>query len=897
MFRQDRGSLGGGLCVYIKDIYKASVIGNLSNISENSFQQLWLKVICKKLKSFLLCTVYRPPNTPISFLEILSKSFMDSLLVGSEVVILGDLNCNVLEDCYEGRALTEFCSTFNLTQLVESPTRVTETSKSIIDIVLTTNKDFVENCVVKSSSISDHNLVCFNLKLKAPRPRHSYVTIRSYKNYDRDNFLVDLSRVPFHMVYFFESLDDQVDAFNCLFLEVLDVYAPFKRIKIKSRPNPFITQEIKQLMKTRDLWHKTAKRTSDRLHWNAYRFFRQEVKREIRLAEKAYVRTELQNSKGNSNAIWKVINRCLPRKGAPLKTENPLSLSKTFNEFYTSVGKATADKARLIAREFGFSPSGHGLLHNYANDVHENDHRELFMFSAVTESLVENIVNGLPSNKAPGADKITSRVLKDSLPAILPIITHLFNKSFATGTFARSWKMAEVIPVPKSGDFNEPVNTRPISLLPILSKVCERLAHRQFVDFLNRSGKISKFQSGNRELHSTETALLQFTDDILKNMDEKKVSLIVLLDMSKAFDSIQHERLLMKLHKIGISTAAWTWFESYLTKRSQFVRIEDAISDPLPLNFGVPQGSILGPVLFTVYVNDLLSVPKHCKSSGYVDDTKIFLSLPPRDITDASNALNQDLLEISRWCCENSLLINPDKTKFLVIATPQLLRNLPRLSITILGKEIEPVSVARDLGVYIDQTLNYNEHISKLVSNCVHKLVQINRIKHLLDRKSLLLMINAFVFSKLFYCSTVWGNTSKSNIKKLQLVQNFAGKIVLGLKKFDHISQGLKSLGWLSIEDKLRLNTAVMVHKCLQHRVPIYLKDKFVYRSQVHNRQLRSVDNNELNLPHCRLSTGQRSFAFRGAKVWNSLPLDLKLTSSLRTFKKNVCELLVNNLS
>ena len=142
-----------------------------------------------------------------------------------------------------------------------------------------------------------------------------------------------------------------------------------------------------------------------------------------------YVRTELQNSKGNSNAIWKVINRCLPRKGAPLKTENPLSLSKTFNEFYTSVGKVTADKARLIAREFGFSPSGHGLLHNYANDVHENDHRELFMFSAVTESLVENIVNGLPSNKAPGADKITSRVLKDSLPAILPIITHLFNKS------------------------------------------------------------------------------------------------------------------------------------------------------------------------------------------------------------------------------------------------------------------------------------------------------------------------------------------------------------------------------------------------------------------------------------------------------------------------------------
>lgn len=187
------------------------------------------------------------------------------------------------------------------------------------------------------------------------------------------------------------------------------------------------------------------------------------MKREIRLAEKAYIRTELQNSKGNSNAIWKVINRCLPRKGVPQKTENPLSLSKTFNEFYTLVGKTTADKARQIAQEFGFPPSGHDLLHNYANDVRENDHRELFKFSTLTESLVENIVNGLSSNKTPGADKITSRVLYDSLPALLPIITNLFNKSFSTGTFARSRKLAEVIPVPKSGDFNEPANTRLIS--------------------------------------------------------------------------------------------------------------------------------------------------------------------------------------------------------------------------------------------------------------------------------------------------------------------------------------------------------------------------------------------------------------------------------------------------
>ena len=163
---------------------------------------------------------------------------------------------------------------------------------------------------------------------------------------------------------------------------------------------------------------------------------------------------------------------------------------------------------------------------------------------------------------------------------------HLFNKSFATAIFARSWNMAEVIPVPKSGNFNEPVSTCPISLIPLLSKVCERLAHRQFVDFLNRTGKISKFQSSNRESHSTERALLQVTDNILNwehGCKEKFTDCV-----SRNVDSIQHERLLMKLHKIGISTTAWNWFESYVTKRSQFLRIEDTISDPFSLNFGVP---------------------------------------------------------------------------------------------------------------------------------------------------------------------------------------------------------------------------------------------------------------------------------------------------------------------
>lgn len=241
--------------------------------------------------------------------------------------------------------------------------------------------------------------------------------------------------------------------------------------------------------------------------------------------------------------------------------------------------------------------------------------------------------------------------------------------------------------------------------------------------------------------------------------------------------------------------------------------------------------------MFTIYVNDLLSVPKCCLSASYVDDCKLYLSFSPAELPTSILALNEDLTRISQWCCKNSLLINPDKTKVLAVELPQLLKKLSSFSITLFDKEITPVPVVKDLGVLLDTHLSYNQHITEIASKCLFKLYQINRIKHLLDRKTLLLVINSFVFSKLQYCSTVWSNTSSSNIDKLQKVQNFAGRIILGLRKYDHISDGLRSLKWLPIREKLILNDATMMHKCINKLVPDYLADMFKSRSQVHNRQ------------------------------------------------------------
>ena len=268
----------------------------------------------------------------------------------------------------------------------------------------------------------------------------------------------------------------------------------------------------------------------------------------------------------------------------------------------------------------------------------------------------------------------------------------------------------------------------------------------------------------------------------------------------------------------------------------------------------------MGPVLFTIYVNDLLAFPGCCKSVCYVDDSKLYLSFRSTDISYAFCCLNEDLREICRWCCQNSLLINPEKIKVLLVGVPQLLRKLPPVSISLLGKEKTPVSVAKDLGVLIDQSLTYNDHVAKTTSDCLFKLKQISGIKHLLDRKSLLLVMNTFVFSKLFYCSTVWASTSQSNVKKLQLVQNFAARIMLGLRKYDHISEGIRSLNWLTVRDRLLLNDAVMVYKCLNNLVPKYVANIFVPRSHIHTRATRSC-----NLLHIPLSSEAIFFAVMNA--------------------------------
>ena len=879
---------GGGVCVYVKEQFKVQSLADLSGIFPSGLHQLWLKIQIRNLRSFLVCTVYRPPHSSLSltFEEELNNSLISALSHNKPVFILGDLNCNLLNPTDSGStALKAFCSLFNLTQLISKPTRVTQSTKSLLDVLITSNDQLVIKSGVFQSSISDHDVVYANLRLKNNRRKPIYITSRSFKNYNRTVFQESLSFVPWSTVLsIFEDLDDKLFAFDCLFNDVLDDFAPIKTFKSRGRSNPFITPEIKSLMKTRDYWRALARKTDDLLAWSAYKNFKKEVKREIKIAEMEFVQEQIKNNLNNSNCLWKTIRMCIPSKSCSQHksfSKDDKAVANEFNQFFSNVGQnANKSIQSLIFKADDFNPTEFVPLNHPIS--------EQFHFRTVTANEVQAILMSIPSNKSPGHDKIPIKVYKDCLSSILPSITDLINTSLSSSVFPTAWKIAEVVPIPKTDDYELANNNRPISLLPVLSKVCERVVHKQVDSYLIFKDRLASTQSGNKRHHSTETSIIHSNDFILNAMDNKKLTASVFLDMSKAFDSLNHDLLIKKLRHIGLSSQVILWFQSYLSFRYQRVRINSSLSDLLPVSTGVPQGSILGPLLFSVYVNDLPLSLKKCEVDSYVDDTKMYLSFNVKDKDISITDLQQDLTSIRNWCFNNSLLINPDKTKLIVFGTKQMLSRLDDFKLSLLGKELTPCDSVRDLGVYVDSQLSYDKHVSKTVSSCVSRLCQINRVKHVFDKRTLKLVINALVFSRLFYCSSVWSNTAKKNVDKLQLVQNFAARIVANKRKYEHVTPILRSLNWLPVRDQLYFRDAVLAFKCMSGLAPVYLSDKLITRSTVSKRELETRNSQMLNIPLFRTATGQKTFYYRTVNIWNNLNNDIKLCIDVNSFRNKL---------
>ena len=484
-----------------------------------------------------------------------------------------------------------------------------------------------------------------------------------------------------------------------------------------------------------------------------------------------------------------------------------------------------------------------------------------------------------------GIDGLSLKYIKDSLPILNQFITCIINTSIVTGIFPNQWKHATVIPIYKKGDKLNPANYRPISLLPILSKVLEKTVAAQLLIHLHEFNLLSNYQFGFRPNLSTENALTMVTDTLYQTMEDGNITLLTLLDLSKAFDSVNHTLLLSKLKKVNCDTF---WFSDYLTNRKQSVKINKITSMQNEIKFGVPQGSILGPLLFIIFINDLFETFNDVQLVGYVDDLQVLLTDKPENHLAIKNRAETSLNRLMSWYRKNGLKLNPDKTECIMFGSKNLLKKIPsNFSIQFANTTIHPSKNVRNLGVHFDESLSFESHINKACAKANQALVRINRVKHLLDQQTRIIAVNSLALSHLNYCSTIWGTCSKKVSQIAQRSQNFAVKVMANgnYNKRDHVTPLIKNLEILNMENKYKYNLCSLMYKILNSILPNWLTS-FHENENHSDRNTRQSEN--LFIPYRRTTAGKQTLNIRGGALWNTLPSALKRSRTLPTFKSNL---------
>ena len=494
----------------------------------------------------------------------------------------------------------------------------------------------------------------------------------------------------------------------------------------------------------------------------------------------------------------------------------------------------------------------------------------------------------LKVNKSTGPDKIPANVIRLSADIIAPSLTYIFNLSLDTGIYIDDWKRARVIPIYKSEDRRKCENYRPISILPIISKVFEREVFRQLYGYLSSNSFLSKFQSGFRPKHSTLSALIQMCDNLLKNMDDGRLNCVVFLDIRKAFDSINHEILINKMHTLfGITGNQLKWFKSYLNNRVQQCLVNGQLSSPKMITCGVPQGSILGPLLFLLYINDMPDSLNHSTPSLYADDTEICAS--SNDCVDLVNKVNIDLDSTYQWMLQNKLQIHPGKSKHMFIGSSYNLKNkISSNPILINNKPIPRTKHYSCLGVNMDERLSWEKHVDSICSKVSAGIGAMRRVKPFVPRTTLKMLYNAIVQPYFDYCCPLWDNCGIGLKDRLQKYQNRAARVITGATYDTRSPELLRSLNWQPLEDRRNYLKSIFIYKILNGHTAPNLKKNLCFnyeRDNTYNFRNRETD---LAPPMPKKEFGKRCFNYNATIHWNNLPHEAKSAESVISFKSTL---------
>ena len=814
---------------------------------------------------------------------------------GKEIILLGDTNCDLPTKQAEQpidndtKHMTGLYELFSFKQLVEEPTRVTLTTSSIIDHVATTCARNIVEAGVHKVTLSDHYMVyCIRKFNGAVEKGHKMIKTRKMKNFDKEAFLADVSGICWEQM--FSETDDinaLVNYWSSLFSLIIDKHAPITEMRVSEKYCPWIDKDLKALMQTRDKLKKAASKRKSQFLMDSYRQVRNKVNTMNSHLKKQYYTDKISSYQGNMKESWKTINELLNKrskssnieclKDLGTETVHKKEISNVMNNFFCSVGKDLANK---------IAPVPNPLL---SGDYEVNKDRAEFNFKTIEVKDIRAAFAKIKTAKSFGIDNISSYFLKLALHYIGNSLAALFNTSIETSQFPDSWKVARVTPIFKEGDKTEKSNYRPISVLPVISRLFEKLVFDQLYQHMKENHLFSPDQSGFLRLHSTLTCLLKNTEEWYNGLDLGQLVGLVFIDLKKAFDTVDHEILCKKLQVYGVQHRELSWFRSYLTCRKQFCRVNGVASDIEDIEVGVPQGSCLGPLLFLIYINDLPQAVQGSTVSMYADDTS--LCHQSNDITQLNKAINNDLRHLDTWLQGNKLSLNVAKTNSMLITTKQK-RNILKdtnldLDLNLRESELEVVQKTKYLGVQIDCSLDWKEQINAVSAKVSRAVGFLKHAKNFLPRETLKTLYTGIVEPHFRYCCSVWGCCGSTEINQLQKLQNRAARIVTN-SSFNTPSRPLiEVLGWKTIEQLISIESKTMVFKSLNELAPQYLCGLFTKNSQCSTRTLRNTGT-DVRLPKKNSANGKKCFSFRGAKLWNSLSAESKQASSLNSFKKSI---------
>jgi len=472
-------------------------------------------------------------------------------------------------------------------------------------------------------------------------------------------------------------------------------------------------------------------------------------------------------------------------------------------------------------------------------------------------------------------DLISVRFVRICLPLILPVLEHIFNFSMQNSCFPDLWKMSNIRPVPKVKNPLTCMDYRPISILCLLSKVLEKLVHSQVTEFINVNNILPPLQSGFRKGHNTTTALIKVTDDIRRAIDKRMLTLLLLLDMSKAFDCVHHTLLLTKLKFINFSNSVLLWFKSYLSGRLMRVSVgEEMQSEWTEVKTGVPQGSVLGPLLFAIYLFDLPDILEFCYYHMYADDIQLYLHFPLESYGDTLTQFRTDLLKLNEYLNSHNLVLNINKTQPIVIGSSAYVcqfkhGNSPPLELN--GNVIPFQQVVNNLGMLMDPTLSWGEHCNFVINKVFSILPQLRINFSYIPQHVRRTLVQSLIFPHFDYMLPLCTNITQSNLVKLQRAQNACVRFICNVSKFDHITPYYKHLNFLKLEDRQKMIVASMVYKIVHFKSPSYLCHLFQFMPSSSMRTRSSTMLLKYSTP--RTEAFNASFFIRACKLWNSLEL------------------------